>query len=89
MSEVTTDDKSDKKSEKTAKKVAKAPSAPISKVEDATLPLAEILADWSWNCRAEMRTRSEGTRSELDGDPDAPGVEGIAGSLEMMGRNSV
>ena len=87
--EVSKDTKSAKKGEKGEKGDKATKNGAIVKlVEEKILPMAQVDADYEWNCRWQARTCSEGPRPETDGDPDAPGIEGIAGSLEMIGQET-
>ena len=58
------------------------------KSEEKTVNISEIYADYDWNSRSKIRALSEGKRPELEGDPDAPGIEGLALSLETDGQNT-
>lgn len=75
-------------SEKGEPKAKSAKPVRVPKIEEKVILLSKIEVDYEWNCRLKVRTCSEGTmRSESDdGDPDAPGVEGIAGSMEAQGQ---
>ena len=51
--------------------------------------LADINADYSWNCRSKTRATADGTHINLDdGDTENPGIRGIADSFEIKGQDT-
>ncbi len=77
---------SKKNAKENAKETTSKPSNAALAVPVEVIALDQIDVDFGWNCRFGMRTTAVGPSPEPDGDPDAPGLEGIAASLEERGQ---
>ncbi len=58
-------------------------------IEIKTMQLADIKADYDWNCRSKVRAQFDGTTPDkVDEDGETPGISGLADSLEIKGQDT-